>query len=703
MDNLLVNNKTQQLLKLYALGGSSLYEWFVEDKKFAVVSQEGVVLPKEIGETQVIVRDRRNVKNFDKIDLKVSHISKIEFVEQKKELLVDGRDTALYFSLDQNNQRFTNCTFIGYEFSGRGHSDLKVANNALGYSSLLSKISGLVTESREFRNRVTANGSINYNELYLKHNSYKRYLDDAEITQERLVEILTDYENYGICGGVNLVSSTRGDATVVANLMNDFYGKAASVDEDSNDKAYSRSSTLQTNSNGNEELQIKIFDKYATIGPETDKRYFVAEEFILAYGSELDWTLSGGPSPWEDDKRPQKREFVQQSLNSDRHPIQDKSAHEALIDIHYLQNQTTESRSAFRMTCTFPRDQTQDHLYDFKLTTYNQQDEKLIFPLKLSHSLKIACRVPKSLNLFLIRGEESLLSTKKFRGHRTDSLVIRNQRKHPFQVWAYDATKQPFYNFDSITMRWRLDTAAHGSLIDPKTQDFTQQLQLNDHIGNMTMFAESWSYKKDHPPGKDFPRVFDSVSLNILNNLELVPSYKLVYLHPENSVDIQIKEGSGKFKVTCSDTSIASFEYKELERIVRVKPLKQGSIVINVEDAILKSSIPASSEILIMRAVKVVLDLEKNLLQEGLISGATVTVYDENDNKFNEDQFHKMDLKVIIDTENEKTRSSNLEILPSPGHTNKFRIRGLIIGNYQLVARIVSCYGRETISSNFTD
>ena len=62
-----------------------------------------------------------------------------------------------------------------------------------------------------------------------------------------------------------------------------------------------------------------------------------------------------------------------------------------------------------------------------------------------------------------------------------------------------------------------------------------------------------------------------------------------------------------------------------------------------------------------------------------------------------------MDLKVIIDTENEKTRSSNLEILPSPGHTNKFRIRGLIIGNYQLVARIVSCYGRETISSNFTD
>jgi len=97
--------------------------------------------------------------------------------------------------------------------------------------------------------------------------------------------------------------------------------------------------------------------------------------------------------------------------------------------------------------------------------------------LKLSHSIKIACKVPSSLNLLLIRGEEGIISSKKFRGTRSDSLTLRNTRKHSFQVWAFDKNKQPFYNFDSLYMQWRISEDSFGTLVYPKTSGFSNELK----------------------------------------------------------------------------------------------------------------------------------------------------------------------------------------------------------------------------------
>jgi len=54
----------------------------------------------------------------------------------------------------------------------------------------------------------------------------------------------------------------------------------------------------------------------------------------------------------------------------------------------------------------------------------------------------------------------------------------------------------------------------------------------------MTLTAESWAYRTGFTKGEEFTRVYDEVSLEILNNLELVPNYKLVYLHNDNYMDI---------------------------------------------------------------------------------------------------------------------------------------------------------------------
>jgi len=71
-----------------------------------------------------VVRDRRNEKNYDFIDLKVSNVDKIVYVEKKKELLVGSSDTALLYALNENNERFTNCTFVKYDLIIKGSNEL---------------------------------------------------------------------------------------------------------------------------------------------------------------------------------------------------------------------------------------------------------------------------------------------------------------------------------------------------------------------------------------------------------------------------------------------------------------------------------------------------------------------------------------------------------------------------------------------------
>jgi len=117
--------------------------------------------------------------------------------------------------------------------------------------------------------------------------------------------------------------------------------------------------------------------------------------------------------------------------------------------------------------------------------------------------------------MLLIRNEEGSISSKKFRGQRHDSLTLRNQRKHSFQVWAYDSNKYPFYNFDSIYMSWSLSDTKFGDIVYPNTDRFTQELELNDNIGSMSITAQSSSYKTGFVEGNNFDTVSDSITLNV--------------------------------------------------------------------------------------------------------------------------------------------------------------------------------------------
>lgn len=690
IDNSQVSSKSQQSLKLWGLGGSGLYEWFVEDKKIAVVSQEGVVLPKESGSTKIVVRDRKNGKNFDTISLKVSSVSQTMFVEKKKELLADTTSSALLYSLNDNKERFTNCTFLEYKYNVRGNTDFKAEQNNIQYENLLDQIKNYVEISPEFKNRVTMNGQIDYSNLLKKHNGYKNYIEDKEISLEKLKFIIGQYENYGICGGVNLMGQSRGDSTISAEVKET--EALIRMDSRSSVTPSSVSSTF-------EELQIKVFDRYSTIGPELDKKYFTSEELILSFGASLQWTLNGGPTSWDDDKRSQIKKF-EVFENGDSHAM---AIDKANVQAMHLASLSNDLKNVFQLTCKFPQDQKRDYVYNLKQTTWNQKDEFLIFPLKLSHSVKIGCKIPKSLNLLLLKEGDGMLTTKKFKGYRTDILTLRNQRKHTFQIWAYDSLKQPFYNFNSLCINWVLESDEHGQLKDTHGHAHARELTLNDKIGSMTLIADSFNYLDDHAHGKDFEKVHDSISQNILNNLELVPNYKLVYLHPKNTVDIKIKEGSGKFKVSVSDDKIASFDYKQLDRLIILKPLMQGSQIVNAEDSLLKSSQSASSDIIIMPAAKLILELQENLLQEGFFTTAIVNVYDENDNQFGEDQFKQMGLVLGIDSDTHDTGQEKLEIVGQAGSLNTFKVKGIIVGNYKLVARVISSPERGSITSNSVD
>jgi len=69
-----------------------------------------------------------------------------------------------------------------------------------------------------------------------------------------------------------LFGDVKGDFTVIAELSNNYNNE----EEMHETKEYKRQSSMRTLSP--EELHVKVFEKYSTIGPEVDKRYFVNEE-----------------------------------------------------------------------------------------------------------------------------------------------------------------------------------------------------------------------------------------------------------------------------------------------------------------------------------------------------------------------------------------------------------------------------------------
>lgn len=108
-----------------------------------------------------------------------------------------------------------------------------------------------------------------------------------------------------------------------------------------------------------------------------------------------------------------------------------------------------------------------------------------------------------------------------------------------------------------------------------------------------------------------------------------------------------IKEGSGQFVVTTSDSEIATVTHKD--RHIIVTPLKEGKFEIKVEDLLVPGAEIRTANILISDIEKVYLYSPHTLIEQGNFMNLQVTAVDADNNEFETDQY--VDMKFYTEAE----------------------------------------------------
>ena len=179
-----------------------------------------------------------------------------------------------------------------------------------------------------------------------------------------------------------------------------------------------------------------------------------------------------------------------------------------------------------------------------------------------------------------------------------------------------------------------------------------------------------------------------------MNDVEVEPSYHLLYLESENFIDLKILRGSGDFIIRTNDSTLIDFKYESGSRVIRVIPLKLGYAKIIVEDIRLVSSQMSSCDIVVSTVDKLALKTETNLLQVGNSTKMEVTAYDFHGKKFTNDQLRHMKIHLNIDTDSEFAKINALKINPIDDIPNQFKVDGRITGDFKLIASSVTLNGR---------
>ena len=101
-------------------------------------------------------------------------------------------------------------------------------------------------------------------------------------------------------------------------------------------------------------------------------------------------------------------------------------------------------------------------------------------------------------------------------------------------------------------------------------------------------------------------QITDKLRLEVVQNAELEPAYKSLYVGARNPWTLRIKHGSGEFAVTPNNTSVARVEHRGRE--VTILPHSEGVLGIEVRDVLLPDSVAVSAEILISDVAKLHLE-----------------------------------------------------------------------------------------------
>jgi hypothetical protein len=170
----------------------------------------------------------------------------------------------------------------------------------------------------------------------------------------------------------------------------------------------------------------------------------------------------------------------------------------------------------------------------------------------------------------------------------------------------------------------------------------------------------------------------------VVNNVDIQPKYKAIYLNKDTRYTFRILHGSGKFSVTINNTELADKSYVDGERTVTIIPKREGPISIKVEDLEIPDSQASISELLISDITRLELDVPGTLIEQGSSMEINVTAFDTYGHMFDDDQYKLMKFTIEIEISQQRERGLATEI--DPNNNRRFIAKGVEPGNYQVNA-----------------
>ena len=141
-----------------------------------------------------------------------------------------------------------------------------------------------------------------------------------------------------------------------------------------------------------------------------------------------------------------------------------------------------------------------------------------------------------------------------------------------------DKSNYASLNHEFISTGYSLSDDKLGSLGDTNQYD-KKWLKVNEKPGTLYVNSKAIGYSnKDNRKIVNIGnQVTDKMKIEIVESVKVEPEFKSIYFNGDkNQYVFQIFRGSGEFRVTLNDTSVADRVHKGRE--VRINPIKTGSI-----------------------------------------------------------------------------------------------------------------------------
>lgn len=583
------NFSKQQIFKLKTLGGSKKIKYISKNEKIATINPSGIITAKNIGKTQIECIDIKNKKNKDFIEIEIAEIKNIDFLEKKKEGKLFKENNLFIRAFDSKGRFFSNCTSLDYDLKKEGLGDFEIERDfeKVGDSVDLF-FKGYGFEFREFDGRED-----------FDKNDYLDYVENDFILEEDLEIMMKKFRTFGICSFVKVFLKESG----VFNLEVQFADKLPKFSE------------------------FTIVEEYKVEFPEKYDENVFGKEVMLLPGTSVSFKLKGGPQGWNNNHLVDHR--IYQNEKSKK----------------YFQAQIIEKNNNIYVEIKCDGNKNYEKLQkgEIEIISSNKKVQDLISPVSIIAKINIICGNPSEVQII----SKDDLKSKGFKSLKTKkpNFSFRNNRDHNILIWAYAKNGNPFWNITSLNSEITLQNEKIGSIQNPSKNEY--KLNLNNNSGNSNLNLKIKGYKNSN---FDFEDLKDSIQISSFDVLALEPKFNVLYLHPENSIVLNIINGSGNFEISSDKDYLAKIDYFSDKREIVVRPLSEGKVRVQVDDRNLSSS-DAHAEIVIVKIDKILLSFKEDMVLLGESAEGDIQIF-SGDEEIPKDQMKFINLEVFSSNQN---------------------------------------------------